>query len=102
MSANNDLLRTITSAALATTRSPQALTRGFWAYADLILQSSFHPLAFGSPRLACSKVTDVDGVQWSSAVSLSAGDLVDGFSQALDVAARDASNRDPTILGSVD
>ena len=31
-----------------------------------------------------------------------AGDLVDRFSQTLDVAAGDARNRDPAVLGSVD
>lgn len=44
----------------------------------------------------------MNGVQRSSVIGLSAGDLVDGFSQALHIATGNASNRDPAILGSVD
>lgn len=46
--------------------------------------------------------TDVNGVQRSSVIGLSAGDLVDGFGQPLHIATGDASDRDPAILGSVD
>lgn len=42
------------------------------------------------------------GVQWPLTTTRLAGDFVNRFSQTLNIAAGDASDRDPTILGSVD